>query len=303
MQTFYWTAEYFNTGHPDLTTSPVTFTKSSTEYWRLNSPVNGYTAKVKLRWDTQSDITPLTTAIADIRAAEYNGTDWIAKISDIPVGDNNNGTVQTTLPTAINNATNPQYYTLGSISTVKPTITLGTNPQVCVGSASAGLPYTSTTGNPNQYIIDYNAAANAAGFADVLTWTSLPVTPVTLNVPVAAAVGTYNATIQVRASGTPANISLAVPFAITLSPLPNAITGATSICAGSVTTLSNTTPGGTWSSSNPVVATITPLGVVTTLSAGTSVISYTVAGCAATVTITVNPVPFATISYTGRRGL
>ena len=296
---YYWTAEYFNTGHPDLTTSPLTFTKSSTEYWRLNSPVNGYTSKVKLRWDSQSDITPLTTAIADIRTAEYNGTDWIAKNSDMPVGDNNSGTVQTTLPTAINTSTNPQYYTLGSISTVKPTITLGDSPQVCVGSPNASLPYSSTTGSPNQYIIDFNSAANAAGFADVLTWTSLPGTPVILNVPVAAAEGTYNATIQVRASATPANISLAVPFTITLSPLPDAITGSTSICSGSVTTLSNTTPGGIWSSSNPLVATITSLGAVTGVSAGTSVISYTVAGCAATVTITVNPVPFATISYTG----
>lgn len=295
---YYWTAEYFNSGYSDNSTSPATFNKSTTEYWRINSPLNGYTAKVRLRWDNQSDISPATTAIADIRVAEYNGADWIEKTSDPASGDNNNGTIQTSSAIAINTATDPQYYTLGSTSTVKPTIILGASPQICVGSTSASLPYTATSGNPNQYSVDYNAAANGAGFADI-SWTALPSSPITLAVPGAAPTGTYNATIQVRSSVTPGNVSPAVSFTVTLSPLPAAITGTTYACVGLTTTLSDTSPGGTWSSSNPAIATISAAGVVTGISAGSALISYIVAGCGQTVSVNINAPPTASISYTG----
>lgn len=68
----------------------------------------------------------------------------------------------------------------------------------------------------------------------------------------------------------------------------------TTICAGSTTTLtSNGTGGGTWSSSNANVATVSSTGVVTGKVAGTTTITYTVTGCGsgnktAIATITVN---------------
>ncbi len=67
------------------------------------------------------------------------------------------------------------------------------------------------------------------------------------------------------------------------------ITGTLSICVGSATALSDGTFGGTWSSSNPGVATIDPVtGLATGVSPGTTTISYTVAaGCIATATLTV----------------
>lgn len=81
---------------------------------------------------------------------------------------------------------------------------------------------------------------------------------------------------------------------ITVNQGPAAITGTTTLCAGSTTTLSNTTPFGTWSSNNLPVATITnPGGVVSAVSAGTATISYTmVGGCydTAVVTVTSGPV-------------
>src|SRR5205823_226148 len=55
-----------------------------------------------------------------------------------------------------------------------PTITLAAalpNPtDVCFDATNPGtstLSYTATTGSPNQYSIDFNAAANLAGLADV----------------------------------------------------------------------------------------------------------------------------------------
>jgi len=76
------------------------------------------------------------------------------------------------------------------------------------------------------------------------------------------------------------------------------IAGNTTLCAGNTTTLSDAAVGGgTWSSSNPSVATIgATTGVVTALTAGTTTITFTTAtGCTETVTVTVKP-PVSPIS-------
>jgi trimeric autotransporter adhesin len=59
----------------------------------------------------------------------------------------------------------------------------------------------------------------------------------------------------------------------------------------------------TWASNNTTVATVSPLGVVTLLSAGTATISATVAGVTGSATITSNLVPVQTISLTQRGDL
>ncbi len=88
---------------------------------------------------------------------------------------------------------------------------------------------------------------------------------------------------------------------ITADPPPAAITGTLSVCAGSVTTLSDATPGGTWSSATTGVATIgSGTGIVSGGTAGTAIISYTIpTGCAATTSVTVNPLPAAITGATG----
>ncbi|MCF8450685.1 MAG: hypothetical protein K9G49_12515, partial [Taibaiella sp.] len=90
-----------------------------------------------------------------------------------------------------------------------------------------------------------------------------------------------------------------VTATVTVYPLPAAITGAGSVCAGSTIILSSTTPDGVWSSSLPEIATIDAVtGIVTGIIAGTVVISYT-PGCSVTRIITVNAAPNAgTISGT-----
>lgn len=72
------------------------------------------------------------------------------------------------------------------------------------------------------------------------------------------------------------------------------ITGIRVICTGSFETLFNTTPGGTWSSSNPSIATVSSSGgVYTGVSAGTANITYTLLPDIEVVTVTVNPLPSA----------
>jgi hypothetical protein len=60
------------------------------------------------------------------------------------------------------------------------------------------------------------------------------------------------------------------------NPVVAGITGTTTFCLGATSQLANVTPGGTWSSSNASVATVDALGLVTSVSAGISSITYTV---------------------------
>ena len=73
-----------------------------------------------------------------------------------------------------------------------------------------------------------------------------------------------------------------------------AISGTPSVCVGSATALTNSTPGGTWSSTNTAVGTVDASGNVSGLSSGTTIISYVPTGCVtgvATVTVTVDVAP------------
>jgi len=73
---------------------------------------------------------------------------------------------------------------------------------------------------------------------------------------------------------------------------PPASTGVTTMCVGGTSTLSNTMPSGTWSTSNSSVATVTSAGLVTGASAGTARISYNMLwGCNSSVVVTVNAKP------------
>jgi hypothetical protein len=88
---------------------------------------------------------------------------------------------------------------------------------------------------------------------------------------------------------------------ITVNVLPTvaAIGGNNAVCINSTTTLSNTTVGGTWSSSNNATATVSATGVVSGIALGVDTITYSVTnanGCTSTVTqaITVSPYPSVT---------
>jgi len=84
---------------------------------------------------------------------------------------------------------------------------------------------------------------------------------------------------------------------LTVTPNGNAgtVTGTATLCAGSVSSFSsNGDAGGTWSSTNTAVATVSSTGVVTGISAGSTDITYTLSGPGC------SPVSaFSTINITG----
>ena len=92
-----------------------------------------------------------------------------------------------------------------------------------------------------------------------------------------------------------------LPFTVNPTPVPGTVFGTDSVCVAATVTYADTsgTSGGTWSSSNPGVASVDPTsGIVYGSSPGTATITYTVATAScgtvmATRGITVHALPYA----------
>ncbi len=95
--------------------------------------------------------------------------------------------------------------------------------------------------------------------------------------------GTCNATGSVTSS----------TAAVIVNPSPDVITGSTTGCSGTSSTLYNSIAGGTWTSATPSVATISTAGVVSAVAVGTSTITYALGSCRTTASFTVITTPNA----------
>ncbi len=146
--------------------------------------------------------------------------------------------------------------------------------------------------------------ATISGGTTVVAGSTLPLTDLspggswTSSNPAVATVGIASGIVAGVAGGT-ANITYTLStgcydvHTVTVTGIM-AITGTSSACAGSSSTLADATPGGTWSSSNPSIATVvSTTGVVTGVSAGTCTITYSVGTSYVTRSFTVNSVPGA----------
>lgn len=85
---------------------------------------------------------------------------------------------------------------------IAPPVTISsvTPAPVCAGSTATTASFT-TTGKPDQYSLTWDAAANAAGFANVIN-ASLISSPITIAIPGAATAATYTASLIVKNSVT-----------------------------------------------------------------------------------------------------
>ena len=114
--------------------------------------------------------------------------------------------------------------------------------------------------------------------------------------------GTSSATSRIKVKGT-GNVFFNINsnnFTVNPGATTAPVTGTFTVCAGGTTTLADATPGGTWTSSTPAVATVgTGSGIVTGISAGTTTITYNVGSGPATAVVTVIAAPATPSAISG----
>jgi trimeric autotransporter adhesin len=203
--------------------------------------------------------------------------------------------------------------TLGTSSTWSSSntaiATIGTGSGVVTGIAAgtATMTYTNAYGcyTTREQTINTTPAAISgytslcAGSTATLTCTPSGGSWTSSNTGIATVGGTTGIVTGIVSGTANINYILATgcSSSIAVSPLtqPNAITGSLTLCPGGTTTLSSTTTGGTWSTTDGAIATInTTSGVVNAISTGTATMTYTAtSGCTRTAVVTVNAAPGA----------
>jgi gliding motility-associated-like protein len=114
--------------------------------------------------------------------------------------------------------------------------------------------------------------------------------------------GGTTVTITYTVGAAPCTEVLALSVVVDPAPIITVPSGGV-VCEGSTLNLTPST-GGTWTSSNPLIATIDNTGLVTGISAGTTTVVFTdaITGCSSNIssgTITVNPLPIITVPSGG----
>jgi uncharacterized protein YjdB len=123
-------------------------------------------------------------------------------------------------------------------------------------------------------------------------WSSSDTTIATVGTGTGVVTGVAGGTVTISYTlGT----SCAATKVVTVNSSPSAISGTTTLCGGTTTTLTDAVAGGTWSTSNAAVASIgSSSGFLTAVSNGTAIISYTASCGFTTTTVTVGGAPVIT---------
>jgi len=158
----------------------------------------------------------------------------------------------------------------------RPVVTLSGPSSICIGTTTTILPSTGgiwTSSDPQV------ASITNTGLVTGIS------------------AGTATFTFVDNVSGCVSNASAL----ITVNGRPNvSISGSSNICAGASTTLTPTV-GGSWSSTNPTVATVSNSGIVQGLSAGTAtfIFTQTSTGCVSNATLPVTVIARPVVEITG----
>ena len=165
-------------------------------------------------------------------------------------------------------------YTIGGCSATK-VVSVNPSPSAITGSTSVCTSNTTTLSD-----------ATTGG-----AWTSAPSTTGTINPITGVVTGIATGALIVTYTSA---VGCSVTTGMTINLTPALITGSGSVCSGYLTTLSDATTGGTWSSGSGYAFIGSGTGVVTGVSAGISSITYMMGtGCYTATLLTINPTPYS----------
>ena len=207
--------------------------------------------------------------------------------------------------TTLSNPSTGGYWSAGASSVASVNSSTGVVTSGVAGTAI--ITYTTPWGCIDTSLITVLAPPTAiTGLAEVCYnggFTTLASTPVggswTSSDPTVASVDAASGVVTGYTSGAATITYTYIPGCFATVPLtmksnPAPISGTAAVCeSGSVTTLTDVTPGGTWSAAATTNATINATtGAVTGIAAGSVVITYTAPNnCYITTSVTVNPLP------------
>ncbi len=163
--------------------------------------------------------------------------------------------------------------TVTVITTVTPTITLVASSTTACAGTNVSFFAVSTDGGTNPtYNFLVNGISKQSGASNAYVTNTLQNGDI-----VSCVLSSFN-TCQTSSTTNSNEITVTINAGATLAA-PAAIAGTTTQCTvGASNYLKDATANGTWSSSNPSVATINTSGYVTALSNGVTVISYSITG-------------------------
>jgi len=163
-----------------------------------------------------------------------------------------------------------------------------TNSLGCSNSVTVNVVAFPVITGPSAVCVGSTVQLNGSGTA--ASWTSSNLSVATVNATgQVSGISVGNSTITyVTNTGCSNTVNISV------NPIPT-ITGLNSVCVNNTITLTGSGTAAAWFSSNNSVATVSSLGVVTGVSAGTISVTYTNNfGCNASTTVTVNANPIIT---------
>ncbi|MBL7690624.1 MAG: Ig-like domain-containing protein [Flavipsychrobacter sp.] len=179
--------------------------------------------------------------------------------------------------TGVASGTSVISYTLTTGCRITATVSVGVLPAVITGLSSLCVGNTTSLASTTT-----GGSWSSSNTSIASTGTNVSSTTIITGIATGTSTITYTTTGCVRTS------------VITVNPAPDAITGATTICSGSTSTLSSATTGGTWSGSSGTIASVSSSGVVTGVSTGTATITYkTAPACYTSTNVTVTAAPAA----------
>lgn len=237
-----------------------------------------------------TNLAPVSCANVDIFMSTDGGQTWAYTIGTFP----NSGTASVTLP-------NPPVSSSTCRIKVKGNGNIFFNINSNNFTVNPGVITAPITGT---FTVCVGATTALADATPGGTWSSGNTAVATVGSLTGSVFGVAAGTAGITYTAPSGPVSVVVTVIAT--PVPAPITGATGVCTGLTASVSNATPGGVWSSSSPAQATISALGVVSGLSAGTTTISYGVTNTCgtgyATSVMTVSA-PTAVAAITGTAGI
>jgi hypothetical protein len=229
--TLAWTAEYFSPNGTATSIAPPLQVSNTLEYWSVASSAAS-SARLKMGWDPQSELTPLMTVngLPDMRVAQYITGLW-TELASVATGNSSTGEVETA--GSVSMSSTPADFTTATVSGTLARASFASLAPIC-GSGGIPVSFISFTPISLNYIISYTIDGIAR---PDITVTSLPFT-LPANVP-----GVYRLTGFKFNGG--AGTGVVDGNTVTVYELPTtSLAGPDqSLCGVSVATLAGNDPG------------------------------------------------------------